>query len=657
MGPSSANDQYIDDRGDYIANEVACDYNAGFTGAIANLVGRFGGTILPNFPQPETYDVCEEYFNEAKINASGNTFTEVAVWATNHSAWPAMETEDVCYRYFIDISEGISEGYSVEDYTISINTAPSGTTVSDLTQWEETLYYVEVCFPNTNIYPGGQSESRKEAQLRIALPNNAPNTAWDPTNDWSYFISDNNPLDNNLQNNPRIPFLNNGTLLCGELPAGDSQNNPPIANIIANPTSGNAPLFVTFNAFGSTDPDDGDDLTFTWDFGDGHTHPGTMTNHVFVTPGVHIASLTVEDGNGGSDTETVNITVIDPTPQPPMAVIEATPTDGGYPLTVEFDGSGSTDPNTDVLTYNWDFGDGQIATGAVVNHTYTTIGTYTATLIVDDDGNGGSDTTTIMIQVVNLPPSASFTASPTFGQPPLLVSFDATNTTDPNGDDLTYSWNFGDGQSSTGVMTNHTYSNEGTYTVTLTVSDVNGATDIATNTVRVSLTTCSLVLKYKTFDNNSEAATDNQIRPHFLIENNGDSPVDLQDITIRYWYTKEGNADQNAWIDWAQIGSSNVTTKFVTMDNPVDLADHYFEVGFTSDAGVIASNGNSGEVQARFAKTDWSNYDETDDYSYTLDYGSFQELDKVTLYCNGVLAWGTEPSSNNKCDSTTPNSK
>ena len=203
---------------------------------------RFSTIFLKSKP----IDVCEEYFNEAKINASGNVFTEVAVWATNHSAWPAKETEAVCFRYFVDISEGLDAGYTAENYTISMNTAPSGTTVSDLIQWEGTIYYVEVCFVNTNIFPGGQSESRKEAQLRIALPNNAPSSAWDPTNDWSYFISDNNPLTNTLQSNPRIPFYNDGELLCGQLPAGGDQNSPPVANIVANPTSGNAPLYVLF---------------------------------------------------------------------------------------------------------------------------------------------------------------------------------------------------------------------------------------------------------------------------------------------------------------------------------------------------------------------------------------------------------------------------
>ena len=80
----------------------------------------------------------------------------------------------------------------------------------------------------------------------------------------------------------------------------------------------------------------------------------------------------------------------------------------------------------------------------------------------------------------------------------------------------------------------------GTYTATLTVDDGNGGTDTYSNTVTVSLTTCNLELHYRTFDNNAGSASDNQIRPHFKIYNNDNASVSLQDITIRYWYTKEG---------------------------------------------------------------------------------------------------------------------
>ncbi len=634
-GPGSPNDQYTDDRSDYIANEVACDYNAGFTGAIARMLDLYGGTALANFPVDEV--PSDEYFNEAKINASGSTFTEVSVWATNHSAWPATVTDQVCFRYYIDISEGIAEGFTADDYVISINVAPASTTVTGLTLCGGTEYYAEVCFPNTLIYPGGQSESHKEAQIRIALPNNSPASAWDPTNDWSYYISENNPLNNSLQINPRIPFYNDGQLLFGDLPSCDGGNSAPIISLIATPTSGDAPLVVNFDASGTTDID-GDVLSYSWDFDDGNSAIGATTIHTFIDPGVYVVSLTVDDGNGNTVSETVTITVIDDTPQPPTAVISATPTSGEAPLPVSFDGTGSSDPNADNLTYSWDFGDGNTATGVTASNTYTSVGVYTASLTVSDGTY--TDIATIVITVNNTAPVACFTATPTSGESPLPVSFDASCSSDANGDNLTFSWDFGDGNTGTGSSATHTYASDGLFTAILTVTDSNGDSDTYSTTIGVGIVSSDLKLEYRT---GGQDPSDNQINPHFKIINEGINSIPLSEFTIRYWYTNEGNVDQSAWIDYAAVGAANATTSFTTMTSPETGANHYIEIGFTSAAGILNANSDSGEVQARFSKTDWSNYDESDDYSYDPTKTAYECWDKVTLYRNGVLIWGIEP--------------
>lgn len=478
-GPSSPNDQYVDDRSDYIANEVACDYNAGFTGAMARMVNLFGGTPLANFPVEEI--PTDEYYSNAKVNSSGGTFTEIAVWATNHSAWPAQVTDQMCFRYYVNLSEGFNAGFTINDYIVSLNTSPAGTTVSPLIQCGGTEYYVEVCYNNIDIYPGGQSESHKEAQVRIALPNGSPTSAWNPNNDWSY-----NGLTSNLAPNDHIPLYNNGQLLYGVLPSCDNGNNNPSACITATPTSGDAPLVVSLDANCSTDFD-GDALSYTWDLGNGNTATGITVSETYTTPGIYTISLTADDGNGGTNTTTINITVIDNTPQPPTAVATANPTSGNTPLVVNFDGSGSTDPNGDNLTYSWDFGDGNIATGITVTHTYTVIGTYTATLTVSD-GNGESDNTTINITVSdNTPqvPTACFTTNQTSGNTPLVVNFNAACSSDPNGDNLTYAWNFGDGSNSTNISPSHTFTSLGTFVVTLTVNDGNGNTDSENITITV----------------------------------------------------------------------------------------------------------------------------------------------------------------------------
>jgi glucose/arabinose dehydrogenase/chitodextrinase len=86
----------------------------------------------------------------------------------------------------------------------------------------------------------------------------------------------------------------------------------------------------------------------------------------------------------------------------PTAMASASPTSGQPPLSVTFSGSGSSDPDSDALTYSWDFGDGSTANGVSVSHTYSTAGLYPATLTVDDS-RGGSDTDTVNITVGNPP--------------------------------------------------------------------------------------------------------------------------------------------------------------------------------------------------------------------------------------------------------------
>jgi hypothetical protein len=132
VGGPDKTDAYVDDRGNYITNEIATDYNAAFTGAVARMYKEFGGTPLASFPTPEP--VGEEFFNEAKINAQGANFTEVAVWANNRSAWPARMTDNVSYRYFLDLTEGFAAGYTLASYTVSLN--GSTAVASGLKAWD-----------------------------------------------------------------------------------------------------------------------------------------------------------------------------------------------------------------------------------------------------------------------------------------------------------------------------------------------------------------------------------------------------------------------------------------------------------------------------------------------------------------------------------------
>jgi len=149
----------------------------------------------------------------------------------------------------------------------------------------------------------------------------------------------------------------------------------------------------------------------------------------------------------------------------PGAYFSGTPLTGFWPLPVSF-----TDLSTrDASSWNWSFGDGGTSTLQNPGHTYALPGTYTVSLTVA--GPYGSDTETKVGYVfVDEPVVADFSGSPTSGSLPLIVEF-----TDLSGGMLSsWSWNFGDGGTSTLQNPTHTYSTQGTYTVSLTVSGTAG---------------------------------------------------------------------------------------------------------------------------------------------------------------------------------------
>lgn len=143
------------------------------------------------------------------------------------------------------------------------------------------------------------------------------------------------------------------------------------------------------------------------------------------------------------------------------------------------------------------------------------------------------------------------------------------------------------------------------------------------------------------YKNHDTSATDNAIRPGLRITNTGSAALDLTGVAARYYFTRDGGSPTvNAWCDYAAVGCSNVKLRVVPLSTPVAGADAYLEVGFS--AGSLAAGRDTGDIQLRMAKTDWTAFDETDDHSRTTAT-SYTEAPAIPAYLGTVRAWGMPP--------------
>jgi PKD repeat protein len=273
----------------------------------------------------------------------------------------------------------------------------------------------------------------------------------------------------------------------------------PNVNLQAAPRSGDVPLTVHFSGEGTSDPNpQTQSLDYVWDFGDGSPIATTpQVDHTYTTAGVFIARLTVTNRPYGvSATRQVEIRAGGSIENdlPPIAQIDVDKTRGAAPLTILFNGDGSIDPEGGVLDYHWTFGDGgpDIRGSSTVERRFTVPGDYRVTLTVTDPA-GQRDDATIVISVqgdvlsANQAPLARIRASTRQGAAPLTVRLDGSESADPEGGALTYTWNFGDGSPEVeGVSVEYTYRTAQSYIATLRVRDPQGAEGVAAVNILVN---------------------------------------------------------------------------------------------------------------------------------------------------------------------------
>lgn len=238
---------------------------------------------------------------------------------------------------------------------------------------------------------------------------------------------------------------------------------PLLADFSGNPTGGYVPLTVQFTDL-STGFHDG----WSWDFGDGGTSAAANPVHIYHNPGTYTVMLTVRDIGAGLSADKIKsgyITVA-PLPPAPVAAFTANQTSGSAPLAVHFTDLSTGSP----FEWGWNFGD--TGTSALQNpvHVYTSPGTYTVSLTIRGISGIDSEIKINYITVTVSPPAANFTANRTEGTSPLPVAFTDLSTGFPDA----WTWDFGDGGTSTAQNPIHTYTSAGLFTVNLTVSNSAG---------------------------------------------------------------------------------------------------------------------------------------------------------------------------------------
>jgi YD repeat-containing protein len=316
---------------------------------------------------------------------------------------------------------------------------------------------------------------------------------------------------------------------------------PPVASFTAAPNPVQTGAVVNFDGSASSDPD-GTIAKYEWDLdGNGtyETESGIepAVTHSYSAAGTYDPRLRVTDSSGNRSTTLRTITV---TNQAPASALTATPSAVNKGQVVNFDGTGSSDPDGTIVKYEWDLdGNGTYETNTgttpTASRSYSSAGAVETRLRVTDD-KGATSVSTKTVTVTLLGPTASFTVAPNPADTGATVTFDGSGSSDPDGTVGKYEWDL-DGNGTYETITGATatagrsYATAGPVQIGLRITDDDGQTATATRALTVN--------------NRAPAAsftvTPNPANTRQIVTLNGSASSDPDGTIAKYEWDMDGN--------------------------------------------------------------------------------------------------------------------
>ncbi len=390
---------------------------------------------------------------------------------------------------------------------------------------------------------------------------------------------------------------------------------------------------------------DGSVVSLDWDFGDGSTSSQQDPTHSYSTPGDYQVELTVQDNDGATNSCTKTVTVNDGGAgnDAPTAHFTYTPSSPTVLDTLQFTDQ-SSDSDGNITSYSWDFGDGSTDSSQNPTYSYSSAGTYTVELTVeDDDGATDSISKTITVSAGNDAPIASFTYTPASPTVSDTVQF-TEQCSDTDGSITSYSWDFGDGSTSSQQDPTHSYGSAGSYTVSLEVEDDDGATTTATQTVDVTSGGGGSTMLDEDFESGISSWSTSGLW-HLVSESDQYGDSNSQSHSMWYGQDSTGNYDTGS----TTTGTLTSPSVDLTGVSQAELTFHHWFETESYDNGQydwikVTVNGN----QVYYRDTTDSNVGSEDNFvEETIDISSYTgqsvniefTFDTVDDYDNAYRGW------------------